>query len=392
MLQLKELSLRFTTILFGICLVALFFIGGFLQHHLGVYGLVMTELMILAFAVLPLAMSKSKVSFKEVFPMAVPKVKDVLGSLLVWFGTYSVVLVVASLTAVFFPQMLKVNSEISDFFKQTPMILLIFSGAFMPALCEEMLHRGLIQYSLRQFKYGQIVMIMALFFGVFHLDVYRFLPTALLGIALTIVMLETKNLILPMMIHFVNNALSLGPIGLPKATDLLHMPAEILWQGVGASLILASMSPYLFLLGFKFFRGKAFRIGFKRGAIPVGLSLVMLVSGAVTFYESTMNNEPLINMALVTLVNSDTEPYEEKFVVVRDKVYQHETYIKTEGCTVDLEIVDEDGNVAYGFWAEDLVGNGPLPLKPGNYVLRLTYTLDAWQTGDGSVKFNMKIW
>ena len=171
MLQIKELSLRLTTILFGICLVALFFIGGFLQRHLGVYGLVMTELMILAFAVLPLVMSKSKVSFKEVFPMAIPKVKDVLGSLLVWFGTYSVVLVVASLTAVFFPQMLKVNSEISDFFKQSPMILLIFSGAIMPALCEEMLHRGLIQYSLRQFKYWQIVMIMALFFGVFHLDV-----------------------------------------------------------------------------------------------------------------------------------------------------------------------------------------------------------------------------
>ena len=38
---------------------------------------------------------------------------------------------------------------------------------------------------------------MGIIFGIFHLDFVRFIPTAVLGAALTYVMLETDNILLP---------------------------------------------------------------------------------------------------------------------------------------------------------------------------------------------------
>jgi len=64
--------------------------------------------------------------------------------------------------------------------------------ALTPAICEEALFRGAI---LRGFAAGlpriMAAVITGLLFGLFHLDLWRLLPTALLGIALSLIALET---------------------------------------------------------------------------------------------------------------------------------------------------------------------------------------------------------
>jgi membrane protease YdiL (CAAX protease family) len=49
-----------------------------------------------------------------------------------------------------------------------------------------------------------------LLFGVFHLELSRILPTALLGILLSLVALESGSILPAMLTHFLNNASLVG--------------------------------------------------------------------------------------------------------------------------------------------------------------------------------------
>src|SRR5262249_30266347 len=99
--------------------------------------------------------------------------------------------------------------------------------ALTPAICEEALFRGAI---LRGFAGGlprlTSAVLTGVLFGLFHLDLWRIIPTALLGIGLSIVALETDSILPAMVMHFANNAclVALAYLGGPDAStpDLGH--------------------------------------------------------------------------------------------------------------------------------------------------------------------------
>jgi sodium transport system permease protein len=79
--------------------------------------------------------------------------------------------------------------------------------ALTPAVCEEALFRGVILRGLAA-KLPRLTsaVLTGLFFGLFHVDVWRILPTGLLGVALSLIALETDSILPAMLAHFVNNA------------------------------------------------------------------------------------------------------------------------------------------------------------------------------------------
>jgi sodium transport system permease protein len=80
--------------------------------------------------------------------------------------------------------------------------------AATPAVCEEVLFRGVVLRGLatRLTPTGAIV-ITGLLFGMFHLNVWKLLPTALLGIALSWAAFESRSLVTSMIVHFINNGM-----------------------------------------------------------------------------------------------------------------------------------------------------------------------------------------
>jgi sodium transport system permease protein len=102
--------------------------------------------------------------------------------------------------------------------------------AVTPAICEEALFRGPI---LRGFSAGLPRMTSAVLtgvlFGLYHLDLWRLLPTALLGIGLSLVALETGSIVPSMLAHFTNNAclVVLAYLGADDAaTGTMSRPAQ----------------------------------------------------------------------------------------------------------------------------------------------------------------------
>jgi len=79
--------------------------------------------------------------------------------------------------------------------------------AFSPAVCEEILWRGAVQSEIEsEGRPWKTVLLVGLLFGLFHLDAYRFVPTALLGALLAFLRLRTGSLFPCMVFHGLYNA------------------------------------------------------------------------------------------------------------------------------------------------------------------------------------------
>jgi sodium transport system permease protein len=80
--------------------------------------------------------------------------------------------------------------------------------ALTPAICEEALFRGVVLRGLAtRLAPSAAIVCTGVLFGMFHLDVYRLLPTTLLGVMLSWVAWQSRSLVPSMIVHFLNNAI-----------------------------------------------------------------------------------------------------------------------------------------------------------------------------------------
>jgi membrane protease YdiL (CAAX protease family) len=85
----------------------------------------------------------------------------------------------------------------------------IFVVAIIPALCEEILFRGLVQKSFEQkFKPYFSIFITSLFFGLYHFNPYGLVALVALGFYFGFAAYKSDSIFVPMILHFINNFLA----------------------------------------------------------------------------------------------------------------------------------------------------------------------------------------
>jgi membrane protease YdiL (CAAX protease family) len=228
-----------------------------IQRKWGMYGVGITELIILLLAIIPAILLKA--NLKEIFPVKKPSLRQIFGVLMIWLGSYITVLLITLVIGYFFPEGLaKVSNSLQNAFTSVPKGTAFFIIAVMPAICEEALHRGFILSSLTSVKSKWIIVLsMGIIFGIFHLDLYRFLPTAVLGMALSYIMIETKNMVLPFFFHFINNALTtLASFTTKSQPTLTEINSGMMLTAIAAYLIIGAIIPFLLLFGSRLIHSK----------------------------------------------------------------------------------------------------------------------------------------
>jgi len=104
----------------------------------------------------------------------------------------------------------------------------LFLIAVVPAVCEEILFRGLIQRGLEKMGAGWSIALSGLLFGLFHFDFQRFAAQTLIGVVAAYVVYRTGSIFNGMILHFMNNGLlTLLSLNMPGVPNPNPMPQPV---------------------------------------------------------------------------------------------------------------------------------------------------------------------
>lgn len=241
--------------LYALVLLAIFYAGSWLQHRGLWTGLLATEWGIILLPALG-ALWFARIRFAPALSLAPLTRRHLLGALCI--GPTAVVLLIQ--LGVWSNEILPVPPDYKNAFTElfdtggapSRLVLLLFIVAVSPAICEEILFRGVLLSGLRaRLGVGGSIVAVGFLFGLFHLSVYRLLPTMLMGMLLTYLVLRSGSILSGMAVHFLSNALAVllatktYPAGFErlfdlKTIELQGLPAWVL--GITAAVFVAGIA------------------------------------------------------------------------------------------------------------------------------------------------------
>lgn len=285
------------------------------QGYFGLIGVGITELLLLAMAFI--AAKVTKQDFKEVFPVHKPKVKEVFGTIVCWFGTFLLAAVGNLILSVLFTEEMEaVTDGLGTVITDGSFWLSVLIVSLLPAVCEEAVHRGFLLHTFRSVKREWVIVLsMGIIFGVFHTDPMRFLGTAVLGAGLTWVMLKTKNMLYPFLFHGINNLLSVVATFLSAVsvqvteevsgetqavTEALEALGgkQLYTVSLGYYLIMAAIAPLLLVSGTALFKPKGEKMPTKYLVIALVLGAMLAIAGIVVL---ACNFEVLLEISGISM-------------------------------------------------------------------------------------------
>lgn len=205
----KKLKPYHGIIMLVLTAISIFFVSPILSIKLGLYGTLLNELLILFLAVAVVLVFRG--NMREVFPIQKPRLSHLVGTVLLWLGTFLTVMILTLIITYFFPeQMTGVSQGLGDAFTSVAFVLSFLIVSISPAICEEAVFRGVVLNSFSGLGNKWIAIILSgVIFGAFHGSIWRFVPTAILGIMIGYIVFETGNMLYGCLFHAVNNAVPL---------------------------------------------------------------------------------------------------------------------------------------------------------------------------------------
>lgn len=289
----------------------------------------------------------TKTKFSEAFPFALPSIRQFFAAIALFVGVFFLNGAIGVLQAQVIPDFYDRQAGISDMVRTLSPAVAILLVAVQPAICEEFFCRGFLVAAFRKLKHEWlIILVTALFFGAIHLDLYSFLPTAIMGAAFAFIALRTKSLLIPMFLHFGNNALSvvLAYAGGEAVSD----SAETI-QGLSIGMLLSYLALYL------------------------GLALFFLWFGGRWFCGKKLLTKSSLAIFIVAAILFSFGYYSMIFNSMEIVVFKTETVDYTETICYEIPMTLEAGDYSFSVVA---VGNHPLriAIKQGDdYLVSTEY-------------------
>lgn len=134
-------------------------------------------------------------------------------------------------------------------------VLFVFVSAVTPAICEEILFRGMILSGLRK-KFSDVVSIVlsALMFALMHQSLQQFIYPFLLGLVLGWLYLRTGSVVASMLAHFFNNFFVVLVSFLQSTTNFSMILPLKWWSILLAIVLLAVIAVIVFLIDRFYFK------------------------------------------------------------------------------------------------------------------------------------------
>ena len=146
---------------------------------------------------------------KKLFSLKLPSIWHLLGGVCLWVAVFSSEQIVLTLLAEMFPNMVQTSEDLSEVILGAgfwPAFLVI---SIAPAIAEEFAFRGFLFGSLNaKYKPWIAIVISALAFGLYHMNLLQFFGGVIMGIAFAFACYKSKSIWVGVLMHFINNGLS----------------------------------------------------------------------------------------------------------------------------------------------------------------------------------------
>ena len=198
-------------ILFGAALLLLFYVGTHVQSRNFITGMLITQwgLLLVPALFVPWYI---RVDMKAAFRLARPAFGAVPATVFVGAGLIILLIHYSAWQQRFLPMpdaMIKGWEQLFRFDGSTRgLVVLLLAAAASPAVCEELLFRGAILSGIRSRMSQRVsILLVGVLFGLFHMSIHRFVPTALAGMVITYAVLRSGSLYVGILLHFFVNAM-----------------------------------------------------------------------------------------------------------------------------------------------------------------------------------------
>jgi sodium transport system permease protein len=120
-----------------------------------------------------------------------------------------------------------------------PLWQIVLFLAVVPGVFEELAFRGVLLHGLsRRMRPVPLALVVGAVFGIFHVSLWRIVPTAYLGVLLSAVVLLTGSIYPAMLWHALNNLIAIVPVELGWVSEDYDLPISSYPLG-GLGLVLA---------------------------------------------------------------------------------------------------------------------------------------------------------
>lgn len=240
-------------VLFALVMLLIFYVGTLAQSAWLIPGLLITEWGLILLPILAI-LWYIRIDLAKTLNLRLPSVKGVVGAVLLGAGWLLLVMQVGFWHNKVLPMPPELIEEMEKMFalgnETDSLALLLFAVAVSPAICEEMLFRGVLLSGFRKkMPAWAVILVVGALFGLFHLSVYRIFLTGLTGIVLTYLVLRTGSIWTGIVAHFVNNCLGVLIATESLPTRLLEVLNETQIEQQGLPKWILAMALIVFVAG-----------------------------------------------------------------------------------------------------------------------------------------------
>jgi sodium transport system permease protein len=197
------------TALLALVFLLVFYFGAWLQRASFWRGMLVTEIVLVLAPCLVWA-RLARVRLSSALSLYPPPALSWVGAALVGAGGWAVASAVGWAQQIVMPTPRELYEAMRAMLfpdPLRPLALDLLVLALAPAICEEVLFRGVLLGALRpRFGTAWAVVLTGFLFGAFHMSLHRFLPTAVLGMMLAVIVARTGSIVPAMLVHFIHNS------------------------------------------------------------------------------------------------------------------------------------------------------------------------------------------
>jgi sodium transport system permease protein len=199
---------RHVWIWFGILWAVLLIVGNYMEKT-DLRVQILVNLVVLLFGASCLMLRRYRLDPRQALALRAPRPAVWLGVLIAVPGGLLSALGLFRLANVVLPVSTKMTETFNEavFPRGIPMVQLVFFLTVLPGIFEEIAFRGMLLHGLhKRLRPASLALVVGLAFGIYHVTLFRFVPTACLGVMFAAVTLLTGSIFPAMLWHCLSNA------------------------------------------------------------------------------------------------------------------------------------------------------------------------------------------